>query len=60
MSAVLAHAGQFTWDEALMVLAPVALIFGVLALANRRATRLHRERAAARGAAPQDAERPAG
>jgi hypothetical protein len=38
---VLAHQGG--WDEALMVLAPLAVLFWLLWLANKRATRKLRE-----------------
>ena len=37
---VLAHAGGFSWDEALLVMAPIVVIGGLLWLANRRAARL--------------------
>jgi len=37
---VLGHGGRFTWDEALMVLVPLGLFAGLLALANRRAKAL--------------------
>jgi hypothetical protein len=40
--AVLAHQGG--WDEMLMVLVPIALFAGLLALANRRAARQLAER----------------
>jgi hypothetical protein len=33
---VLAHADGFSWDEALMVLAPIALLAGVLLYVNRK------------------------
>jgi len=33
---VLAHADSFNWDEALLVLAPIALIAGVLLYVNRK------------------------
>lgn len=35
-----AHAGGFSWDEALLVLAPIALVAGLLFLANSRAKKL--------------------
>lgn len=38
---VLAHASGFSWDEALLVLAPIAGVAALLFLANRRAQRLH-------------------
>jgi uncharacterized membrane protein len=37
---LIAHASGFSWDEALLVLAPLVVIGGLLWLANRRATRL--------------------
>jgi hypothetical protein len=40
---VLAHQGG--WDEALMVLVPIALIVGLLALATRRAKAIQAARA---------------
>lgn len=46
---VLAHGGRFTWDEALMVLAPIAVFAGLLWLANRRATAIQAERQARAG-----------
>ena len=36
---VFAHATGFTWDEALMVMAPIAGVAGVLFVANNRAKR---------------------
>jgi hypothetical protein len=39
---LLAHQGG--WDEVLFVLLPIALFAGLLALANRRATRQQAER----------------
>lgn len=42
--AVLAHQGG--WDEALMVLVPIAVFTGLLALANRRAKALQARRTA--------------
>ncbi len=39
---VLAHQGG--WDELLFVLVPIALFAGLLAVANRRATRAQAER----------------
>lgn len=38
MSAVLAHQGG--WDEILLVLLPIAIFAGLLAVANRRASRM--------------------
>ena len=53
MSAVLAHQGG--WDEMLMVLVPIALFAGLLALANRRAAR----QLAERKESPRDGSGPA-
>ena len=39
---VLAHQGG--WDEVLFVLVPISLFAGLLALANKRATRAQAER----------------
>jgi len=36
---LLAHADGFNWDEALMVLAPIAIIAGVLLYANNKLQR---------------------
>jgi len=36
---IFAHASGFSWDEALLVLAPLAVIGGILVLLNRRASR---------------------
>ncbi|MGK2947819.1 MAG: hypothetical protein ACSLFP_04545 [Acidimicrobiales bacterium] len=41
-AALLAHQGG--WDEIAFVLLPIALFAGLLAVANRRATRAQRER----------------
>lgn len=41
-STVLAHQGG--WDEVLFVLLPIALFAGLLAIANRRATRAQADR----------------
>ena len=35
-----AHATGFSWDEALMVMVPIAIVAGVLFLANSRAKQL--------------------
>ncbi len=51
--AVLAHQGG--WDEMLMVLVPIALFAGLLALANRRAARQLAERDKAGGDDPDRA-----
>jgi hypothetical protein len=37
---IFAHANGFGWDEALMVMAPIAAVAGLLFLANSRAKRL--------------------
>lgn len=42
LGALLAHEGG--WDELLFVLLPIALFAGLLAIANRRATRAQAER----------------
>jgi len=42
VTSLLAHQGG--WDELLFVLLPIALFAGLLAVANRRATRLEQER----------------
>lgn len=52
MTPVLAHQGG--WDEILFVLLPIAVFAGLLALANKRATREQAERDAAAGDAPRD------
>lgn len=49
---ILAHAGGFSWDEALLVLAPIVVIAALLFLANSRAKALGR-----RAARPDDAAR---
>ena len=36
---MLAHASGFNWDEGLMVLAPIALVCGLLTWARRREAR---------------------
>ena len=36
---LLAHADGFNWDEALMVLAPIAIIAGILLYANNKLQR---------------------
>jgi len=38
-SPLIGHAGGFSWDEALLVLTPIAIVAGVLFLANQRAKR---------------------
>ena len=35
-----AHATGFSWDEALLVMAPIAVVAGLLFLANSRAKKL--------------------
>jgi hypothetical protein len=57
MPIVLAHQGG--WDEALVVLVPIALVVGLFWLAGRRA-RSAASRRAAHGAAPAGSSRPAG
>ena len=42
MSLLLAHQGG--WDEMLFVLVPISLFAGLLALANKRATRAQADR----------------
>ncbi len=42
LASVLAHQGG--WDELIFVLLPIALFAGLLAVANRRATRAQAER----------------
>jgi len=37
---VFAHATGFSWDEALLVMAPIAVVAGLLFLANSRAKKL--------------------
>lgn len=37
---ILAHSSGFTWDEALLVMAPIAAVAGVLFLVNNRAKKL--------------------
>ena len=53
---VLAHAGGFSWDEALLVMAPIAGVAGVLFLANSRAKKLGRD-ADPGGTGPEPASR---
>ncbi len=48
---VLAHGGG--WDEMALVLGPIAVLAGILWLANRRAARLEAEDAAAQGDGPE-------
>ena len=43
---VFAHAGGFSWDEALLVLAPIAAIAAVFFLANKRAKNQQAQRGA--------------
>src|SRR5262245_40754906 len=40
---LLAHASGFSWDEALLVMAPLVVIGALLWLANRRASRLQQQ-----------------
>ncbi|MFP5256971.1 MAG: hypothetical protein ACLGI8_14100 [Acidimicrobiia bacterium] len=53
--AVLAHQGG--WDEILLVLLPIAIFAGLLAVANRRASRMAATREEGE---PGDGEGPAG
>jgi len=39
LALVLGHASGFSWDEGLLVMAPLVVIGGLLWLANRRAAR---------------------
>jgi uncharacterized membrane protein len=50
---VLAHASGFSWDEGLLVMAPLVVIGALLWLANRRAARLGQD-GAERGDIPGD------
>ena len=43
---VLAHTSGFTWDEALLVMLPIAVIGGILVLANSRARAIEDDRRA--------------
>ena len=45
MAPIFGHAGGFSWDEALLVLAPLLVIGVVLVAINRRAGRLQDEEA---------------
>lgn len=56
MSALLAHQGG--WDEALLVLVPIALFVGLLALANRRAKALQAKRQSEQRAQTTSADAP--
>ncbi len=51
---IFAHATGFTWDEALMVMAPIAVVAALLFLANKRAQHLRDDDVAAAGG-PVDA-----
>ncbi len=51
LTPLLAHASGFSWDEALLVMAPIALVTGLLFLANSRAKKLQAQ-AHERDAAP--------
>lgn len=51
---MLAHAGKFTWDEILIVIAPLVVIAGLLAMARRRV----RDQRTRSMSAPSDANRP--
>lgn len=52
MSLVLAHQGG--WDEILLVLLPIAIFAGLLAVANRRASRMVAARGEGDEAPPAD------
>jgi cyanate permease len=54
LTPLLGHASGFSWDEALLVMAPLAFIAGLLWLANRRAGRLSDSET---GEDPQEAPR---
>ena len=41
---IIAHATGFTWDEALLVMAPIAAIAGVVLLVNSRVNKLRGDR----------------
>jgi len=49
---VLAHADGFSWDEALLVLAPIAIVAGVLLYVNRKLSGLTDEPAPDEDPAP--------
>ena len=53
VGAILAHQGG--WDEILMVLGPLAILFVMLLLANKRARKLAETRDAEQEASPVDA-----
>lgn len=53
---IVAHQGG--WDEALLVLVPVAVFAGLLTMANRRAKAIQRERQADRTPATDDTTSP--
>jgi hypothetical protein len=54
-AAVLAHAGG--WDELAFVALPIALFAGLLAVANRRATRARSDAEQEPGSADDDPDR---
>ena len=51
---IFAHASGFSWDEALLVLAPLVVIGGILVLLNRRASRWQDDDQADGPASPND------
>ena len=55
ISSIFGHQGG--WDEALMVLVPIALFVGLLLLANKRAKAIQAKRAQT-DPVPEDPERP--
>jgi|GEM_PF-741199 len=55
ISSIFGHQGG--WDEALMVLVPIAIFVGLLLLANKRAKAIQAKRAQT-DPAPEDPERP--
>ena len=58
-SPILAHASGFSWDEALLVLAPLVVIGAILVLLNRRASRWQDEDPAASEAEASGTDDPA-
>ncbi len=50
------HDSGFSWDEALLVMTPIAIVAGALFLANQRAKRYGDEEGHAEGDAPADEE----
>jgi hypothetical protein len=58
MAPIFAHASGFSWDEALLVLAPLLVIGAVLVAINRRAGRLQDEELERETAEPQPPDAP--